>query len=215
MATIPTIIDDHAWVDQPEKQMSESAFVDWCLGFEKVRAEWVDGEVVVTSPVNLTHLRLSEFLFRVLVEFVEPRNLGEVHGPEFVSRFQAGPRLMRRLPDLWFVAADRLHLLRPTYLDGPPDVVVEVVSLDSVERDYHEKFAAYEAAGVREYWIIDPLEKALHAYRLDPRAGRFQALVATDGRMTSEVLPGFGLRAEWLWREPLPRVSDVVGERDV
>ena len=215
MATIPTIIDDHEQAHHPDEPMSESEFVDWCLGFEKVRAEWVDGEVVVMSPVSLGHNRLAIFLLGVTSILAERQGVGEVFGTEFACRFRSGPRLLRRVPDIQFVVKERLHLLQPTYFDGAPDLALEIVSLDSSDRDHRIKFEEYQAAGVREYWIVDPLVKALHAYRLDPRAGRFQAIVAADGRMTSDVLPGFGLRPEWLWREPLPRVSDVVGERDV
>ena len=217
MATTPTTSPDvePPVAAHPGRRLSEDEFVEWAEGFEKVRAEWIDGEVIVMSPVNLTHLRLSEFLFRILVEFAEARNLGEIHGPEFVNRFRVGPRLMRRLPDLWFVASGRLHLLQPSYLDGPPDLAVEVVSPDSIERDYHEKFSTYQAAGVREYWIIDPLEKILQAFRLDPPSDRFQALNQAEGRIDSEVLPGFFLRSEWLWRAPLPKVSDLLRELGV
>ena len=123
----------------PDKRMTEAEFEAWYRGFEQVRAEWVDGEVVVMSPVNLGHMRLGEFLFRVLGDFVEAHDLGEVHGAEFLCRFQAGSRLVQRLPDLWFVVKDRLPLLQSTYLNGAPDLVIEIVSPDSLSRDYREK----------------------------------------------------------------------------
>jgi Uma2 family endonuclease len=195
--------------------MTEEEFVDWCRGFEKVRAEWVDGEVIVMSPVNLRHLRLGEFLLRVLMDFVEAHDLGELHGPEFTNRFRVGSRPVRLVPDIWFVTRDRLHLIRPTYLDGPPDLALEVVSPDSVDRDWRDKYADYQAAGVREYWVVDPLGQAVAAFRLDPQAGAYQRIAEAEGRIASEVLPGFFLRPEWLWRDPLPRVRDVLRELGV
>ncbi len=197
----------------PGHRMTEEEFVAWCRGFERVRAEWVDGEVVVMSPMNLEHLRLIEFLYRITADFVDARDLGEVHGPDFINRFRAGDRLLRRLPDLWFVTRDRLDLLRPTYLDGPPDLAVEVVSPDSVARDYREKYQDYQAAGVREYWIIDPLTDNLEAFRREGDA--FRPIAGAEGRVASEVLPGFFLRPAWLWQDPLPKVRDVLRELGV
>jgi hypothetical protein len=61
-----------------------------------------------------------------------------------------------REPDVVVVLPAKAHLVRETFVDGPPDLVVEVVSDDSVERDYETKRAEYAAAGIPEYWIVDP-----------------------------------------------------------
>jgi Uma2 family endonuclease len=196
----------------PRRRMTEEEFVEWCRGFENLRAEWVDGEVVVMSPVNLKHLRLSGFLLRVMADFVDARDLGEVNGAEYINRFRAGSRLLRRLPDVFFIAKDRLNLLQPTYLDGAPDLVVEIVSPDSTARDWREKYLDYEAAGVREYWIIDPLSKILEVSRREGEAFHFQPIAESEGRVASEILPGFYLQPAWLWQEPLPKVRDVLRE---
>jgi Uma2 family endonuclease len=194
----------------PGRRMTEDEFGAWCLDHENVKAEWVDGEVVVMSPVNRSHMRLAEFLLRVLSEFVERQDLGEVHGGEFINRFLAGTRVTRRLPDLWFITKNRLNLIQPTYLDGPPDLVIEIVSPDSVARDWREKFLDYQSAGVREYWIIDPMSETVETSRL--AGGAFERIAEVDGRIASEKLPGFFLRPEWLWQEPLPNVRDVLRE---
>ena len=211
MATLPKTLDDpEPWPTAAPPRMTESEFVAWCGGFEHARAEWVDGEVVVMSPANRGHVRLNRFLIAVLNSFVEDGDLGEILGPEFVARFHAEGRLRRRVPDLLFVVKERQNLVGPTYLDGPPDLAVEVVSPDSGDRDHDEKYRDYESGGVREYWIIDPEAKTLEAYRLD--GGAFRRIEEAGGRVASAVLPGFFLRPDWLWRDPLPRVSDVLRE---
>jgi Uma2 family endonuclease len=197
----------------PGRRMTEDEFVAWGADHEDVRAEWVDGEVIVMTPVSIVHLRLSDFLLRVLSDFVDGKDLGEMHSGEFINRFQARARLTRRLPDLWFLTKDRLSLIQPTYLDGPPDLVIEIVSPDSVARDWREKFLDYESAGVREYWIVDPLMEKLEASRLV--GGTFEQIAEIDGRVASEVLPRFFLRPKWLWQEPLPKVRDVLRELGV
>jgi Uma2 family endonuclease len=220
MATIPPTAHEveplePPLIEHPGRRMTEDEFVAWCLGFEKVRAEWVDGEVILRLPANPRHVDLVDFLAAVLRVFAEHHDLGRVATREYICRFRSGTRLVRLLPDVLFVARDRRHLLRRTYLDGPPDLAVEVVSRDSVSRDYREKYQDYQAAGVREYWIVDPLSENVEASRLDPQAGQFRRIAEAEGRVTSEVLPGFFLRPEWLWRDALPRVTDVLRELGV
>lgn len=119
-----------------------------------------------------------------------------------------------REPDLLVVAHEHLARLRETYLDGPADLVVEIISPESAQRDRGEKFDEYEAAGVPEYWLIDTEEEQAEFYRL--AEGRYRlARTDAEGLYHSVVLEGFWLQADWLWREPLPRVLDVLRELGV
>ena len=69
-------------------------------------------------------------------------------------------------PDLLFVSNARSGQLRKNHLEGPPDMLVEIVSPESVDRDWNEKPAEYEAAGVPEYWIVDPMTQRAEVYVL-------------------------------------------------
>jgi Uma2 family endonuclease len=101
-----------------------------------------------------------------------------------------------------------------TYVDGPADLVVEVVSSESGARDRGEKFYEYEAAGIPEYWLVDPEREELAVYRL--RKDRYRtAFEGHEGRAASEVLEGFWIEAEWLWQEELPAVLDVLRRWEV
>lgn len=92
------------------------------------------------------------------------------------------------------------------YLDGPADLVVEVISPESSGRDRGEKFFEYEMAGVPEYWLIDPQREQAEFYALDEQ-GRYQlALGGHAGEFISRVIPGLTLDISWLWQEPLPPV---------
>jgi Uma2 family endonuclease len=117
-----------------------------------------------------------------------------------------------REPDLMFVATEHLAALRGTFLEGPADLVVEIVSPESAGRDRGEKFYEYEAAGIPEYWLLDPQTRRAEFYQLGP-AGQYQ-LIAPDsqGIYRSAVLPGLWLQVDWLWQQPLPRVLDVLKE---
>ena len=87
-------------------------------------------------------------------------------------------------------------------LVGPADLIIEIISDDSVYRDRYKKFQEYRDAGVREYWVIDPRPNKQRSdfFRLD-EAGEYE-LYATedDERVTSHVLAGFWLQSAWLWQ---------------
>jgi Uma2 family endonuclease len=204
MATADTthLDDDDMLVNgirRPTGPMTEEEFLAWCD--EDVRAEWVDGEVIIMSPSSLKHVRIINWLCAVMGLYVKARGLGEVLTTDYLVHLD-GRRVMR-LPDVMFIANEHLDRLKPTYLEGPPDLAVEVVSPDSQERDREDKFADYQAAGVREYWIIDPDEDELLVYRLGSD-GRYAEVAPAGDRVESAVIPGFYLRAEWLRETPLP-----------
>jgi len=190
----------------PGVRLTERQFVEWYP--DGVRAEWANGEVFLMATPSGENVDLSIWLTRVLIEFVEHHDLGLVRGP-FAVRLGELRRL--RAPDILFVAKSRLHLLRKNHLEGPPDLAVEVVSPDTAVRDWQTKHAEYAAAGVKEYWVADPLIRRFEAYALHRKKYR---LLPTDdaGRVHSKLLKGLHVKPAWLWRSPLPRVSTVLKE---
>lgn len=109
-----------------------------------------------------------------------------------------------REPDLLFVAREHVDRLTETHLDAAADLVVEIVSPESAARDRGEKLAEHEAAGVREYGLIDPELLVAEVYRLGS-GGRYQAVFAsTAGVIESPLLAGLRIDVGWLWRETLP-----------
>jgi hypothetical protein len=101
------------------------------------------------SPVSFDHQDLNGFLAGILSVYIESKNLGHVVPGPYAMRMAAISRA--RLPDLIFVQKDRTRLFTRFYLDGPADLVVEVISPESEKRDRKVKFAEYQVAGIREY----------------------------------------------------------------
>ncbi len=189
----------------PEKKMTYEEFLAWAD--EDTYAEWVDGEILMVSPASRRHQKIVGFLTTVLSAFVERHNLGEVIAAPFQMKLQHSGRE----PDVLFVAREHLDRLQEAYLEGPADLVVEVVSPESASRDRGEKFYEYEAAGIAEYWLIDPIREVGEFYRLEK--GHYQPiLVGREGVFHSSVVLGFWLKVEWLWQDPLPRLIDILRE---
>ncbi len=169
------------------------------------KADLIDGVIYMASPDNTDAADLEIWLASIMELFVEVRDLGEI----YVSRvaYKIGPTRGPE-PDIGFVPKALEHLRRRGFIDGPPAIAVEIVSPDSVDRDYILKRNIYEAAGVREYWIIDPDDERATFLRL--RGGKYEEVLVTDHIFHSEVLPGFSLDVDWLWSTSRPRAYDVL-----
>lgn len=192
----------------PPGKLTYEEFLAWCD--EDTWAEWVDGEVVMVLPVSERHQDLASWLLVILRSYCEARGLGKVIPAPFQMRLLMPPR--GREPDLLFVGREHMGRLRETFLEGPADLVIEIISPESRLRDRGEKFAEYEMAGVREYWLLDLERKRADFYRLDPE-GRYRLADAdASAWYESHAIPGFRLRVEWLWQVPLPPVLTVMKE---
>jgi len=186
------------------RKMTYEEFLAWAD--EDTLAEWVDGEVVMYSPASRRHQDIRGFLYEALRGYVRPRHLGEVIQAPFQMKLERG-----REPDLLFVASEHLDRLKETYLDGPADLVVEIVSPESAGRDRGDKFYEYARGGAPEYWLIDPQMEWAEFYQLEE--GRYRlAFSGKEGEYHALVLPDFWLRVEWLWQEPLPSSTRTLAE---
>jgi Uma2 family endonuclease len=189
----------------PTAPISFEEFLDWCDG--ETRAEWVNGRVVLMSPDSFPHGAILRFLLNVLGIYVEERHLGEVSGPNFMMKMDAIPS--GRVPDILFMTREQMEQrLKHTYLDEAAALAVEIVSPESVDRDEVEKFREYAKAGVREYWLINPMREAAAFFEL--KRGRHERLPVEDGVVRSRVVDGFYLRTEWLWQ--ISSTLDVLRE---
>lgn len=172
-------------------------------------AEWVDGEVLQLSPASKRHQFIAGFLTALLQHFVEAHQLGVVISAPF--QMKTGRDLPGREPDLLFIAHQHLGRLKDAYLDGAADLVVEIISPESLIRDRGDKFYEYEKGGVSEYWLIDPIRKQAEFYRMEDGVYRLVP-VGADGIFHSAVVAGLWLRVELLWQEPLPSLMTVLKE---
>lgn len=168
------------------------------FGDENALAEWIDGRVIVLSSGSTQHQAIVGFLNRVIGFYIETHDLGRLFTAPYAMKLL--PQRRGREPDLLFVSRERDHLIQKTFLDGAADLAIEIVSPESVERDGVQKFVEYEAAGIREYWLIDYTAQTAVFYELDAQ-NRYQAADLRDDKFYSKVLPGFFVRPSWLWQE--------------
>ena len=200
--------DGRSVVVSPERRFTERQFAEWASQYPKLRVEWIDGKADILSPDNLDHDTIQLWLLTLLNFYIQKNDLGELHGPNFWIRL---PRQrQRRVPDIFFVSKARLSIVKQTVVEGAPDLVVEVVSPESQSRDRRKKYQEYEKAGVREYWIIDPLSRTVEWYSL--KGKKYVLIEPKEGALHSRVFAGLYLKPAWLWRRPMPNVIGVLRE---
>ena len=180
-------------------------FLDWLTPDR--HADLLDGEIAMHSPVSLRHARLLNFVDRLLSIHVERFDLGMVFREVVAVRLSARNVF---LPDLAFYRTDRLGLQRDNYIDGAPDLAVEVLSPRTAHRDVGVKFVEYEQHGVKEYWVLDPETLAHRFYTR--RGDVLSEFAAGESVIRSPLLPGLPLRRAWLTPDRPPKVESCLAE---
>jgi Uma2 family endonuclease len=103
-------------------------------------------------------------------------------------------------PDMLYVSNERKHILQER-IHGAPDLVVEVLSPSNGYKDLTHKKRMYEEFGVREYWILDPLEKAVEVLFNTENGFQISSKAYSKGSVQSQILSGFAVDVEQLFAE--------------
>jgi Uma2 family endonuclease len=183
-------------------------FLDWLE--PGVFADLIDGEILMHSPVSLSHGNLTNFLDRLLAAFIEQRGLGGV-----VHREAIAVRLSQRsvvLPDIAFYTREQESLFRETHIPVAPTWVAEVLSPSTAVNDVGRKFAKYEEYGVQEYWILDPKTSGHRFY--ERRDDLLVEFGQNEEIIRSRAIPGFWIKRIWLNRQlrANPTVAEALAE---
>lgn len=175
---------------------------------EDQKADLIDGVIYMASPENTDANDLFVFLIGLFDDFAEYHDLGEVYGSRVAVRLD---KKNAPEPDIVFVRKEHRGRIERGGIVGPADLAVEIISPDSVERDYERKRKQYERFGIPEYWIVDEELQKVTLLRLGPK-GKYREVKPHKGELRSEALEGFWLRPEWLWQSPRRKRLDVSQE---
>ena len=129
---------------------------------EGQRAELIDGVMYAMAPPSGTHQRISMFFSKVIANYIDAHKGS-------CSVFAAPYAVFLDDDDITYVEPDICVICDPDKMDdagchGAPDWIVEIVSPSTRSRDYFFKLIKYRNAGVREYWIVDPLTRTVRVY---------------------------------------------------
>ena len=159
---------------------------DYLLLPEGDRRELIEGDFYVVPAPSIWHQTIVANLGMLLREFVKVNRLGAVLwaptdvvlSPESVVQ-----------PDILFISNERRGIITEANVSGAPDLVVEILSPSTAERDRELKLTLYARYGVREYWIVDPEDSSVEVMVLE-EAGVRSTRRYISGRVGSPLLPG-------------------------
>ncbi|MFA0731633.1 MAG: hypothetical protein LKKZDAJK_002230 [Candidatus Fervidibacter sp.] len=172
---------------------------------EDVKAELIDGVMIVHSPEKTRHEDVFGFLFPLMRIFGIRTKQAKVLG-SMATVHLGGCQKVKT--DIAAVRLERAHLITEKAIEGAPDLVVEIVSESTRRYDLGEKRKVYGEAGVGEIWLVDFEREQVTVFR---RVGkRYRSETKTKGVLRSQVLKGFWLRVEWLWQKELPDPTECL-----
>ena len=161
--------------------------------------ELVDGVLEKMAEPSLEHQRLIGILYRLIDTFLATT----VPAPGIALLAVSVALSLSRVavPDLVYVRAERRHLLQGLIVSGGPDLVVEVLSQDRA-KDLVRNRQWYAAAGIPEYWILDPVNDTLTVLELS--AGQYieRATLGRNDVLTTPTLPGLSVPLAELFDDP-------------
>ncbi len=173
---------------------------DWAqLPDDGTRYEVIDGVLHMTPPPTTSHQFVSVHLLTAMKNHADAKNLGYVLSAPVGVRLPAHPVPFQ--PDIVFVGVARKAIIGKQYIEGVPDLVVEILSPSNWPYDRQEKFRVYQAAGVPEYWIVDYRAKSVEVFVLDEGEYVLLGKWGVGDTASSRTLAGFQIAAADVFRD--------------
>ena len=166
---------------------------DYCRTPDDERYELLNGELTMVPSPNRKHQQLVVTLTRELSRFTEQHGLGEVYVAPFDVVLSDTDVVQ---PDVLFISRAREHRITEKNVQGAPDLVIEILSPSTAEKDLGRKYELYDSGGVLEYWIVDPAAGTVAVHRRQD--GRLEP-AGTFGRgesVATAVLEGLAIEVE-------------------
>jgi Uma2 family endonuclease len=178
------------------------SYEDFAERYEGLPVEWHMGKVIAKMVNNTkSHQLTLRILQAIFIFYLSFRKIAEYIPEGYKMRLSK--TLPARMPDLMIVLNERKERIQEKELNGPADIVIEVISPSTGYIDRGKKFYEYEKGAVPEYWIVDPESEQVDIYHLNEK-GKYQRIGTENGIAISKVLKGFRFPAVMLWEEALP-----------
>ena len=161
------------------------------------RYELIEGELIVVPSPTTYHQRIAGNLEYALREFIQTSNLGYIYDAPCDVVLSEENVLQ---PDILFITRERSEIITEENIQGPPDLVIEILSPSTAERDRTHKRTLYARHGVREYWIVDPDERTVKIMTLKEKGLEVVGLYQGEARVESPLLPGLVIDLNRIFR---------------
>ena len=165
-------------------------YSDYCLLPDDKRYELIDGDLYMAPAPLIRHQVILRTLLSLLWPFVRDNGLGQVYSSPVDVIFSNEDVFQ---PDLIFIAVDREGIVTERACEGPPDLVIEILSPSTGQRDRELKRKVYANYGVKEYWLVDPENDSVQVLRLAEVDFADCGIFRSGSSLTTPLLPGLEL----------------------
>ncbi len=181
---LPQLVGQFQAVLEAEREKRQRFYAEMS---EQQKIEFINGEIIVQTPVKWNHSQAGQYLFTLLHAFVQKNHLG------FVGHEKLLVSLSRNdyEPDIAFWGQAKARSFSADQVRFPaPDLIVEVLSPSTEAVDRGIKFDDYALHSVAEYWLVNPDEQYVEQYILQESGYELQ-IKAKSGTLQSQAIPGF------------------------
>ena len=161
-------------------------YSDYCLLPEDKRYELIDGDLYMAPAPLIRHQVILRTLLSLLWPFVRDNDLGQVYSSPGDVIFSDEDVLQ---PDILFITAGREGIVTERPCEGAPDLVVEILSPSTGQRDRELKRKVYANYGVKEYWLVDPETDSIQVLRLGEADFSDCGSFGSGGHISTPLLP--------------------------
>ncbi len=163
-----------------------------------IKVEIIDNQIFIMPTPSSEHQIISDELVFQFNLFVRAHQLGRVLSAPMDTKLDEDNTVQ---PDILFIAVSRYAIIEKNYINGAPDMVVEIWSPSNTQKERERKHNLYEGKAITEYWQIEPSRKSVLVETLG-EAGQYEIFSqATEiGSVRSKVLEGFEINLAALFK---------------
>ncbi len=154
------------------------------------RYELIEGQLIDMAPTGAPHGLLSAEFAYLLRTFTREHDSGQVYGAETGFRLAENPDTVLGV-DAAFISKARLKPDQKGYIEGAPDLAVEIASPGNTKTELHDKVKLYFQAGAQLVWIVYPHSRAIYVYTTPHD---IKVLEQNETLTGDNVLPGFAVK---------------------
>ena len=181
-----------------QETLRKFTYADYLIAPDDARYELLDGELIMSPSPNRLHQSASLYLSHNLAGLIISARIGYIFAAPFDVVLSDTDVVQ---PDIMFVSNARAHIITDDNIRGAPDLVVEILSPSTAERDRTFKRALYALHGVKEYWMVDTELRQIRQLLLDGDEFRLAGVFGMGDTLVSPTLNGYALNVSVVFPE--------------
>jgi len=186
---IPRIYDPNDWRDVIHDKKTYS-YEDYKRLPEGAPYQLIGGSLIMTPAPDVYHQEISGRIEFQLREYVMKNDIGKVYDAPIDVRLSETDVYQ---PDIIFILHKNKSIIGRKEIEGPPDMIIEILSPATAYYDLREKYKVYEKCGVSEYWIADPKQKKIEVYENKNNKYCLIDEAEESGSVSSKIIEGFSV----------------------